>query len=111
MKDRNFAYHYWFDQTTLTNNAARKFYNSLAKALNARGIDIHDYQFVIDIMDTDFETCVDRNNRREGYERVPMDVMRNMRETTGVNADVRIGIDEKQLIQIHRIIEDTRKDV
>ena len=111
------AEHYYFDQTTLGNGSAAKFYNGLALALLGADIDITDYMFCIDVMDTDLETCLERNDKREGFARVPDRILQNMAAATPVDHRLRNQINvvslknKYQYMEIYDIIEDERRRI
>lgn len=110
------AHHYWFDQTTLGNGAVAKFYNALAIALNHIGIDICDYLFTVEIMDTEYETCVARNAKREGFAKVPEKVLESMAASSRPDYRMRQELRAPHPMNtmhlcIHTIIEDEREMV
>lgn len=63
----------WIDQTTLSNGAAVKLITRLAEIINFENVSIHFH-----IMKTPFETCMERNNKREGFARVSDKTMKSM---------------------------------
>lgn len=63
----------WIDQTTLSEGALKK----LILALDA-WIDIKVFDIQIEVLETPFDVCVERNSKREGYQCVPEDVMKSM---------------------------------
>lgn len=111
------AEHYYFDQTTLGNGSAAKFYDELAIALFNAGIDITDYMFCIDVMGTDLETCIARNDEREGFARIPDRIIRTMASATPVNHLLRSQIhvvslkNKYQYMEIYDIINDERRRI
>ena len=110
------AHHYWFDQTTLGNGAVAKFYNALAIALDNIGIDITDYQFIVEIMDTDYDLCVARNAKREGFARVPENILEHMAASSRPDFRMRQKLRAPHPMNtmhlcIHTIIEDEREMV
>lgn len=72
------AHHYYFDQTSLGNKAVVKFYKALAKELQKVGIDIGDFRFIVELLETGVEACIERNSHRHGFEKVPMRILWNM---------------------------------
>lgn len=63
----------WIDQTTLSEGALRK----LISALDA-WIDINKFDIQIEVLETPFDVCIERNSKREGFQCVPEDVMKSM---------------------------------
>lgn len=111
------AEHYYFDQTTLGNGSAAKFYNELAAALLDVNINITDYIFCIDVMDTDLDICLERNAKREGFACVPEKILKNMAAASPVDHRLRdrihvISLPRKyQYMEIYDIIEDERRRI
>lgn len=70
----------WFDQTTLSNGSAEKFIRSLHRIHP-----INDWDIVIQIIDTPIEECIKRNNKRKGFEKVPLYIIEDMNRGYNLN--------------------------
>lgn len=65
----------YIDQTTLTQGALEKLLDAIQPAL--RNYD----KLVLVMVATSLQTCLERNAKREGFERVPDETIRNMHQS------------------------------
>lgn len=70
----------YFDQTTISTSAAVKFINALNKRIN-----VENYCIVIENFICPLEVALRRNAKREGFERVPDKVLKQMFRAHNLN--------------------------
>ncbi len=76
----------WIDQTTLSCGAAKKLIYALSKIINLDEVEIN-----IEILNTPYEVCCERNATREGVARVPDEVMVSMQRGFNISSLLAYG--------------------
>lgn len=72
----------WIDQTTINNRALRKLLTALDSV-----IDLVEFEIVIEVMETPYEICCQRNAVREGFACVPDKTMKSMMRNFFISDD------------------------
>lgn len=70
--------HIWIDQTTLSIPSAKRLINAIHRRMKEENIEM---EFTIEMMDTPYAVCIERNAKRTGFEYVSPDVIDSMYDT------------------------------